>query len=29
VAVSRYISERGLYQPSAGHVEESSAFKQR
>jgi nicotinate-nucleotide adenylyltransferase len=28
-AVSRYISERGLYQPSAGHVEESSAFNQR
>jgi len=28
-AVSRYISERGLYQPSPGHVEESTAFNQR
>jgi len=28
-AVSRYILERGLYQPSPGHVEESTAFNQR
>jgi nicotinate-nucleotide adenylyltransferase len=28
-AVSRYIFERGLYQPSPGHVEESTAFNQR
>jgi nicotinate-nucleotide adenylyltransferase len=28
-AVSRYIYERGLYQPSPGHVEESTAFNQR
>jgi len=28
-AVSRYIFERGLYQTSPGHVEESTAFNQR
>ncbi len=29
VSVGFYISERGLYQPSTGHVEESAAFNQR